>query len=487
MQQHSHSSDSQDGDTLYQENLVYVDFGAQHEQSSHFQQQQDQEQEIHHPADPQQAYANFGLASHSSSSSLGQISATQQQLRSSPIAIVRPPSEKASGEPTGFETDEDDDSEIDVVERDAMRLRRKYGDKVMAKSYQPGMAQETSTSSMLMAPYLGSLSKSENFLMSLPPISLSDENTNYQYGEPPSEITSYGSLRESHQRGKFLDGPSSYREPRSGQIRRLDRLGRPGAAGLSKSHQPSMSIGERIQQAQKQKKDETGVAADVAGASTLAMMMDEASKNPQSGADEAVSEFESFKLGATTVVAPHELSAFDADEAEVYDKFDPPTMMSTSLTAFEVLHAASSVKMAGYERNHTQRFVQQQQGTQRFVQQHQHGHISAASASTHNNNITTTTSSVLPSEAAIREQHFQPLSRSLSDPTPHHLQRSPMLAPTLQQPGGAYWPHHHAYGLTAMDHSAAAQHAAALGNNATTAPDQLDNPDTDEAFDMDME
>lgn len=37
-----------------------------------------------------------------------------------------------------------------------------------------------------------------------------------------SNAMSYGSLRESHLGGRFLDGPSSYRDSRSGEIRRYD-------------------------------------------------------------------------------------------------------------------------------------------------------------------------------------------------------------------------------------------------------------------------
>lgn len=476
---------STEDDTLYQENRVYSEYGAQHESLW-----EEHAIPLQLPAErEQQPYTPSGLTSQLDSSSLAAPS------RSTPIAITRPSSQRASAPSSGFETDDDDDSVIDIVERDAIRLRRKYGDKVVptAASYQPGMTDNT-PGSMLKAPYLGSLSKSENFLMSLPPISLSDEKDMYKYNEdPPNEIGSYGSLRESHQRGKFLDGPSSYREPRSGQIRRLDHRGRypvPGA-GLSISLQDnnSLSIGERIQAAQKQKKDETS-DGEAAGTSTLSMMLNEASKNPDSLQDETTSELEQFTLPSSTIsgVAAYERSAFGEEDLEAYDKYDPPTMMSTSLTAFEVLHSASK-DMAGYEHNHTQRFVQRKQAQYK------------AAASTFGN-------SGLPSEAVIREQRFQPLSRSLSDPTPHHLQRSPMLSPSLQQqlhsPGGptallctpgtpgsiatAYWPHHPYAGMVLDPSATMVQQHASLANDTATTPDQLlHNPDTDAAFDMDME
>jgi hypothetical protein len=477
---------SQQGhDMLYQENRVYSEYGAQHESLW-----EEQEQPLQRPAERSQPFPSSVLASQELSN-----------LRSTPIAIVRPSGTRGN-DGLGFETDDDDDSATDVVERDARRLRRKYGDKVVltAASYQPeSTTKDKATSSILKAPYLGSLSKSENFLMSLPPISLSDKDSNvYRYNEdPPAEITSYGSLRESHQRGKFMDGPSSYREPRSGQIRRLDHRGRPPAgagAGLSQSLQHnSLSIGERIQAAQKrrenekQKQDET----DAAGTSTLSMMLNGSSHNPDSPEEEATtSELEQFIIPPSTIagVTPYQRSAFGDEDAEEYDKYDPPTMMSTSMTAFEILH--TSQEAMGFQRNnHTQRFVQRKQ--EQYV------------TSSNSNN------SALPSEAEIRGQRFQPLSRSLSDPTPHHLQHSPMLSPTLQQqlnppttalpgtgfnsapvgatPGTtvatAYWPQQ-SYDM--VDPSATlAQHAAL--SNGTPTPGQIHNPDTDGAFDMDME
>ncbi len=459
VQQSAEQGDQED-DTIYQENSAYTDYGAQHESLR-------EEKQGKYLVEQQQPRAN-GSTAYSSSSSSGQTSTNQP--RSSPIAIMR----SLGVQPAlaaGFETDDDDDSVVDVVERDAIRLRQKYGDRVVAVSYQPGMTTEPiiSSKSMLKAPYLGSLSKSENFLNFLPPISLSDEDK-YKYEEDtPAEIGSYGSLRESHQRGKFLDGPSSYREPRSGQIRRLDpRLRFPAGAGLSSSQQHALSIGERIQQAQKEKETqklnvkETS-DGDATGTSTLSMMMDEASKNPDSQEEDRLSELERIVpiRGAT-----HASSTLGAEDALSYDKFDPPTMMSTSLTAFEILHSTSK-SMTEYRT------------VQRFSQGRQKQDDSLLD-----------TNSRVPSEAKIREQRFHPLSRSLSDPTPRQLQQSPMLSPTVQHlnsPRGdsslsgatlnPYWAN--PYGM--VDQST---QQASL---ATAAPDQIHNPDTDAAFDMDME
>jgi hypothetical protein len=389
------------------------------------------------------------------------------QTRSNPIAIARLAPEKVN-DTIGFEAgtdaddddddDDDDDAGIDVVERDAIQLRKKYGSSIVAasSSYHVGMANESSSKplgSLLKAPFLGSLSKSETRLNSLPPISLAGESTIYNYDEEPqTEITSYGSLRESHQRGKFLDGPSSYREPRSGQVRRLDRNRLP--FGLSQSHQPTISIAERIQQNQirnsnsKQRTDATN--KPVTEKSGLAILLAKASTEPVS---EPLQEKLQLPSNIVTGEISHRLSGFGGEEEEAYDKFDPPTMMSTSMTAFEVLHSASQTR-----------------------------------------NVP---------KPEIHEHSFQPLARSMSDPTPH-LQRSPMLSPSLMQlnspvgaelgsmastalsaEGGAppLWP-----GSPFMASMAGGNGSLLLNTGATPfSPYEAHDPDMDEAFDMEME
>jgi hypothetical protein len=401
----------------------------------------------------------------SSSPSTDQSSKTQ--TRSNPIAIARPPAEKVK-DPSGFETDEDDDDDasVDVVERDAIRLRKKYGSSIVqvSSSYQPGMTAEESPSilsgTLLRAPYLGSLSRSESHVSSLPPISLSDEQSMYKYDEdPPTEITSYGSLRESHQRGTFLDGPSSYREPHSGQLRRLDRNRGPG--GLSRSHQPTISIGERIQQNQKRNstlKQSSEPTNDIASTSGLSIVLGNASKDTVTeDQKEGTERLEPLKLPSTNGEEQmlHHLSAFGGEDEEAYDKFDPPTMMSSSMTAFEVLHSTSyQQKLTNYE---------------------------------------------------IRDEKFQPLSRSMSDPTPHHILRNPMQSPTLQQynvPPDRMTVASPALTANAAQNDIPAFWAASsfmggvmVGDGSLppiigaspSSQDEAHDPDTDAAFDMDME
>eukprot|EP00980_Cylindrotheca_fusiformis_P018506 scaffold6124_cov122-Cylindrotheca_fusiformis.AAC.25 len=220
------------------------------------------------------------------------------QNRSHPIAIVRGGDLKEKPE------DSDDDESIIDVELDAIKLKKKYGVEILIDENQA-----------LKAPYLGSLSRSEGFLMSLPPMALSDH-----YGNAPPETISYGSLRDSHQKGRFLDGPSSYREPRSGRIMRLDHRLRYQAVA------PSQSIGDRILQAQqqKEKRKETKKNEKIgAKTSSLAAMMNEVShkqEKPELGSEKS--------LG----------SSIPTVDATIED--DSPAMMSTSLTAFEIMKSS---------------------------------------------------------------------------------------------------------------------------------------------------
>eukprot|EP00934_Nitzschia_sp_Nitz4_P004446 Nitzschia sp. Nitz4//scaffold1_size375055//317592//318887//NITZ4_000328-RA/size375055-processed-gene-0.465-mRNA-1//-1//CDS//3329541201//4436//frame0 len=329
--------------------------------------------------------------------------------RSAPIAIVRPPGERPI-EPMAYDSDDDVDSVIDVVERDARRLRRKFGYNNTSSSATSVRAAATTDASSSpppaigvadtgasqraaqqapRAPYLGSLNNAE-FVMSLPPISLSGDMRGL--GEPP-EVVSYGSLRESHQQRRFLDGPSSYREPSSGRIRQLEHRTR---FQNNDATPPQMSIGERIQQARSQKQakensTESGVA------SSLSVLMDEASKTPE------------FKPTDPVKVMPlihHVPYRSTFGESSIQQECDSPSMLSTSLTAFEVLRSSTGGTLTGHQQNHTQRFEHQQQQLQ------QKEVISIASES--------------------QDSHFKPLSRSMSDPTPHVLQR-PLPGHTLQQ------------------------------------------------------
>jgi hypothetical protein len=343
----------------------------------------------------------------------------QQQTtlqRSSPIAIVKSPGDGGKGVKKNSDSDssdsenDDDDSEIDV-EKDAIKLQKKYGPTIV-QTYQATtstdqlLKQSRENRPVLNAPYLGSRSRSANQVLSLPPMSLAGESmfeSENGHAEPPETITSYGSLRDSHERGRFLDGPSSYREPTSGRIRQLDhRLRYHGRSS-------EMSIGERMQQSRKlkeirqkeqakQKEGAAGTSGDQK--SGLAAMMNEASKHNSSSGDEAVTDTTGSygdEMMMPIRTGDDETPTFRDDDQPYTNNgiMDAPSMLSTSLTAFEMLKMSNvPVPMAL-------------------------GQATSGAAVDFNG-------LVLPPAGldANDQRRFQPLARSMSDPTPHLRQLS---------------------------------------------------------------
>jgi hypothetical protein len=400
-----------------------------------------------------------------------------QPPRSSPIAIKRAP---IVGEhPTPEHSDDEEETSVVDVQRDAIKLREKYGDKVVASTY----TQSSSSSSllvgggvsgsvcdsllsnrMLKAPYLGSLSRSANFLVNMPPINLSEFQDDEDDGiEPPPEICSYGSLRESHQRGIFLDGPSSYREPRSGSIKRLDHRVR-----YQKSGTPAVSIGERMQKALKlkevRKKEKTKGEEKEAATSSLSAMMSEVSQKPGNANGSTVAS-NSTSTPSATLHPPAtglgfllEPVTFAEAETQAKDRYDPPNMMSSSLTAFEVLMSSNQVTKSANECSRSY----------------------AARPPT----------SLLPpsAQSEFREWKFQPLARSMSDPTPHLLHGRSLSTSLGLDPSAAAF---------ALNPTTTQQQQKPLRSTVNgwavpssgiyqfPTPDH--NPDTDAAFDMDMD
>ena len=373
----------------------------------------------------------------------------QQQTRSKAIAIIRAPDNKNE-----HETD-DDDSVLDV-ERDAIELEQKYGGKIV----QTFQDKTLLPSKLLKAPYLGSLNLSENFL-SLPPMSLSDQYD----GDPPHEIGSYGSLRDSHEMGRFLDGPSSYREPRSGQIRKLDHRVRYHGQSLQ------MSIGERMQRArnlkESRRKDEksNGEKKSESKGSLSAVMNGMGQKPVSDGADSIQQPSLQNAMQPIGNVLTRELPT-----AGIVSNDDVNDMMSTSLTAFEVLK-----------------------------------HSSRMLTSNSNSEGNGTTQRPLDSGDVIADDsHFQPLSHSMSDPTPDNQSLSRRLNNSLlsqQMPPSAMgnvWAPSTVNGMPSVnnmtmnsDEVEANRHPVgySLGSvpNSFEYPTVDHNPDIDGAFDMDME
>lgn len=165
---------------------------------------------------------------------------------------------------------------------------------------------------------------------SLPPISLTDNV------ESSHELPSYGSLRDSHQEGKFLDGPASYRD-RSGQIHalrhnqavRLDDSAtsyNPPLHAMQQQQQhpvllpPQNTVAERLMAASSSdnnKKPSARTASATTNTSSLSSMM-QGNLPPQAM--------------TTTILRQedHTSSSLAADDS----------MLSTSLTGLEILQSA---------------------------------------------------------------------------------------------------------------------------------------------------
>lgn len=389
--------------------------------------------------------------------------------RSTPIAIKRTTHGDGKKDIDESEPDEeeDDDSEIDV-EGDAIKLRRKYGNKVIQTYNEESTILRASDTrlrergSVLNAPYLGSLSKSSNQVLSLPPMSLTGDDS--FGGDPPESIMSYGSLRDSHERGRFLDGPASYREPMSGKIHHLDhRLRYHG-------RQPELNIGERLQQSRKLKElrekeskklkerssdSDTQNSATDGGenkgqkpaTSSLSAIMADA---PQT-ADTVNKGFQDgySRIGSESLVPLHtgtNMSQGLEHGSSMHSS--PRVMLSTSLTAFELL-TTSNTKSPPYTSD------QQDSTTLDVTSSYQ--------------------------KIDFRSQTgFQPLARSMSDPTPGFQNlslsqtTSSRIFPTLQTEGVPMSP------LTT-------QRMNIFDGTGIRSPNQDHDPNTDGAFgDMDL-
>jgi hypothetical protein len=370
-------------------------------------------------------YHPYGSSWHPQS----QLMQQHSQNRSSPIAIIR-------GLDVQDQTaDSDSDESIIDVELDAIKLSKQYG---RAEYYQ----EDQEDKKALKAPYLGSSTKSENLILSLPTITLSDGNDDYQ--STPPEIVSYGSLRDSHQKGRFLDGPSSYREPRSGRIMRLDDRLRYQAAPTS-----SQSISERIEQARKlneikkqQQKDSRENGNGAGNTSSLSEMMNDAPQQKEN--QSSTLDY----LGMET-----HIPKFDEHEEE-----EPPSMMSTSLTAFEILQTSTLV------------------GDERKL---------GTSVGRYQNSLLV---------AEIADGQLKPLERSMSDPFPHPHGASFQTFPNphdgsfhslrFVHPMQQQQPQPQAAVPAAMNvNGVGANYAPAMMYDGTS---QQHNPDMDGAFDMDV-
>jgi len=358
----------------------------------------------------------------------GAMSLSRSHVRSSPIAIIQSNATKEDE----FDHSDSDESIIDV-ELDALKIRQKQEQQYASKPAQSSIPQKPEKE--LKAPYLGSMSKSENNLLSLPPIALSEPYLE----DPPSEIMNYGSLRDSHQKGRFVDGPMSYREPGSGRIMQYDRLQK------YQSVPPAQSIGERLQESRKlkeirqqkqeqqqHKNGENSTNYNVVS-SSLSEMMNDASQQISKINNQMTAGFvDQSQLNMDTLVPT--FGFYDTDQ-------DDPQMLSTSLTAFEILQTKlEPPTQLGASLSHEM----------------------------------------------VYQAGFKPLERAMSDPLPQHQQPNAGVFATLSP----LPPSHAAPAPQSMNHFSLGPSPMAVNGRA----DQTDipmsfgdnNADIDGAFDMDM-
>ncbi|GAX16117.1 hypothetical protein FisN_3Hh403 [Fistulifera solaris] len=242
-------------------------------------------------------------------------------IRSNPIAIVRndnDPYPESSDDELG-----DDDDDIDTIhlELDALSIATENSRSVYTSSSLPNH--------LLRAPRLTAISDSDNkqalqYPAMLPPAMASAENP---LGET-EDRTSYGSLRDSNSRGIFLDGPSSYRDRNTGDIRALEHRVRYRSKNMSQSLPASLSIGERIMQSRLKRK-ESASSQDNHQPSSLSALMEASTDNSTISSPMQPAEDTTQQTKNRTV------TFYDED----FTRDRPSDMLSTSLTGLEVLQA----------------------------------------------------------------------------------------------------------------------------------------------------
>lgn len=307
----------------------------------------------------------------------------QNGNRSNPIAIIR-----SDDDPYSDSSDDevgDGDTSTIHLELDALRIAAKSG-----KS--GGGSSSSLPSHLLRAPRLTALPDNENqnksamqYPAMLPPAMSSAENplgglSGVVFGT--EDRTSYGSLRDSNSRGRFLDGPSSYRDKNTGDIRALEhRIRYRDGQNMAQSLPASLSIGERIMQSRVKRKENAPVQDNSQPTSSLSALMEASTDDHQvSSPQQAKDTMQQLKNRTVTF--------YDEDSARNL----PADMLSTSLTGLEILQA-------GFRGN--------------------------ACASAQPNYRPTTTQTNLDKLPRDEFGNNGMLSRSLSDPTPEQARPSP--------------------------------------------------------------
>jgi hypothetical protein len=239
-------------------------------------------------------------------------------MRSTPIAIARDRGGQSDRHPDTSDDDDSVDDELDAVQIAGRNTSRSL----------PGR--------LLRAPFLGSAPSNEDHIsyhnMLPPPMELSEQPAATGGQVNADQGTSYGSLRDSNVRGRFLDGPSSYRDKGTGDIRSIQHRVRFRDNSTVSSSAPShsISIGERIMRSRKlQAKNEVDKPSEER-TSSLSAMLESTDDNGIIAPD-----VPNQSLGVSAMNASgNQQSAAFYDESE--DQLSP-NMLSTSLTGLEVL------------------------------------------------------------------------------------------------------------------------------------------------------
>jgi hypothetical protein len=182
---------------------------------------------------------------------------------------------------------------------------------------------------------------------------LSGVLTNSHSHHPHATTTSsYGSLRESNQRGTFLDGPSSYRDSRTGDIRQLRVRFQQQQQQLSNNteHQQQhddsirdegLSIRDRMKLARARQTTPGAVSnhSPQKPTSSLAAMFDDDDAAQRKSNTVASSLPTSHFISHMLAVADHTTHGLSSGTFYNTDRFSdrPSGALSTSLTGLEIL------------------------------------------------------------------------------------------------------------------------------------------------------
>jgi hypothetical protein len=265
--------------------------------------------------------------------------------RSIPIAIRRNAS--SAGDTTTSDEDDGDDN---------------YDDNRMTGA-------SSSKSGLLRAPYLGSLPSNAEFLLSnqsmlLPAASLTREDAaattatasaSYSAGMTTGR-TGYGSLRESNLMGRFMDGPSSYRERRTGGIVQLRNRSQfdgtsssysaSATASTSKPNNP-VSIGDQIMMHARRRQDSIENEAQQPSSSLAAMLESSTLEDQPASGNASTPGDLTFIAASVQHVEEAPASVFgEADSVE-------PDVISMSLTGLEVLHSLRHLSGSATQGGHS--------------------------------------------------------------------------------------------------------------------------------------